>query len=164
MPAKSKPAPKSRKADGTEKKRWSAAERKDRGHDPRRRGGQSNPSPRRPDDADRSPVARDSAGRADRPAYQRDDRRPSANREDRRPAPARAERRPATRWDDQPRPAHDDGRRSSFDRNDRRPAFNRDDRRPSYRREDRPAYNRDDRRPSSFDRNDRRPAFNRDDR
>ena len=49
MPAKSKSAPKSRKADGTEKKRWSSAERKDRGHDPRRRGGQSNPSPRRED-------------------------------------------------------------------------------------------------------------------
>jgi superfamily II DNA/RNA helicase len=159
MPAKSKPAPKSRRADGTEKKRWSAAERKERGHGPRRRGGQSNLSPRRdPRHVEDSPrdtaPTRPTAGQDERPA--RPSRHPSF--ENRRAAGARTDRRPATRWDD-PRPALDrEDRRPAFDRQDRRPAFDRQDRRPPLDRETRrPSLNRDDRRPTTS-RDERRRA------
>ncbi len=177
MPAKSKPAPKSHKADGTEKRRWSSAERKDRGHDPRRRGGQSNPSPRRDERDERRPAA---AERSERPAYNRDDRRPASadrtarpafNRSDRPAYGDRTERPAANRGD---RPSYGNrAERPAFNRNDRGPSAGRDDRRPSYGdRSERPAYNRDDRRPAAGrddrrpsygDRNDR-PAYNRDDR
>ncbi|MBP2416498.1 DEAD/DEAH box helicase [Microlunatus capsulatus] len=178
MPAKSTPAPKSRKADGTEKKRWSAAERKDRGHDPRRRGGQSGPTPRREGRDDRRP----SGERSERPAYSRDDRRsssgerterPAYNRDDRRPSYGERTERPAYNRDDRRPSSGDRGERPAYNRDDRRPAGGRDDRRPSYgERTERPAYNRDDRRPAA-NRDDRRPsygerterpAYNRDDR
>ncbi|WP_375429810.1 DEAD/DEAH box helicase [uncultured Friedmanniella sp.] len=180
--------PKSFKSDGTEKKRWSSSERKERGHDPRRRGGQpattwgtSRPErredvrPERRSDSVRSAgPARDdrrpSSARDDRPRWENrsDDRRPSTDRNDRRPAFNRDDR-PAFNRDDRPAFNRDD-RRPSNDRDERRPSFNRDDRpsykrddRPSYNRDDRPSYNRDDRRPSN-DRDERRPSFNRDDR
>jgi superfamily II DNA/RNA helicase len=181
MPAKSKPAPKSRKADGTEKKRWSSAERKERGHDPRRRGGQSNPSPRRDarpaEDRTHDAAARPTVRRDERPAREErrpsfndrrpltkwDDRRPTGGRDDRRPAFDREDRRPSFNRDERPSFNRDD-RRPAFDRDDRRPSFNRDDRRPAFNRDDRrPASDRDDRRPS-FDRDDRRPSYNRDER
>ncbi|WP_375423699.1 DEAD/DEAH box helicase [uncultured Friedmanniella sp.] len=185
MPAKSKPAAKSHKADGTEKKRWSASERKERGHDPRRSGGQrvgrgesttwgttrperrEDVRPERRDDARRSGPARDDrrpvTGRVDRPRWEnRRDDRPAYNRDD------RSAQRPSTgsgsggdNRDDR-RPSFNRDDRPAYNRDDRRPSFNRDDRRPSFNRDDRPAFNRDDRRPS-FNRDDR-PAFNRDDR
>ena len=194
MPAKSRPAPKSTKSDGTEKKRWSASERKERGHDPRRRGGQTGPGTardaRRPafDRSDRRPVT----SRDERPSFDRSDRRPSSGR-DERTSFDRGDRRPAGR-DERPsfnrddrRPGRDerpsfnrDDRRPAYDRDDRRPSFNRDDRRPAAGRDERPSSNRDDRRPSfnrddrrpttgrddrpSYNRDDRRPSFNRDDR
>jgi superfamily II DNA/RNA helicase len=101
-----------------------------------------NDRPARPAYNDRAerPAYNDRAARAERPAYNREDRpaRPAYNREDRAP---RAER-PAYGTD---RPAR------SYDRPDRaeRPAYNREDR-PA-----RPAYNREDRAPRSFDRDDR---------
>src|SRR4051794_1133935 len=165
MPAKSKPAPKSRRADGTEKKRWSAAERKERGHGPRRRGGQSNLTPRRdPRHVEESPrdtvPTRPTAGLDERPA--RPARHPSF--ENRRAAGARTDRRPATRWEDR-RPAFDrEDRRPSLDRDARRPSVSREDRRPSVGREDRrPSTSRDERRRAPKVR-DARPGYFREDR
>jgi len=167
MPAKSKPAPKSRKADGTEKKRWSAAERKERGHDPRRRGGQSNPStlrdPRHTEDTARAPYA-GAARPDDRQGAARDDRRPSSARDDRRPTSIWADRRPSFDRPDR-RPSFDrPDRRPSFDRPDRRPSVGRDDRRPGWNREERDrSRSFDERRPGRTPRDDR-PAYHREDR
>jgi superfamily II DNA/RNA helicase len=148
MPAKSKSAPKSRKADGTEKKRWSSAERKDRGHDPRRRGGQSNASTRRDDrPASNRDDRRPTGERAERPAFNRDDRRPAGERSE-RPTFSRDDRRPSFNRDDR-RPTGERSERPVFNRDDRRPSFNRDDRRPAGERSERPTFSRDDRRPSS---------------
>jgi superfamily II DNA/RNA helicase len=93
-PARSAPAArkprvaKSTKADGTPKKRWSAAERSARGIAPRRGGGQ--PRARTRDDA---PVERETRSFSERETVSRPPRRefdPSARRDDSRP-PRRSE-------------------------------------------------------------------------
>lgn len=97
--------PKSFKADGTPKKRWTPDERSARGHGPRSRGGQRDD--RRPNDRDPQPYAGDGSSygedrrraaaerkNADRPRQDRYDRRDRDDRpRDDRPREDRGERR-----------------------------------------------------------------------
>ena len=177
--------PKSTKADGTPKKRWSAAERAAKGMPPRRSGGQRSGGQRGGGFTDGEIKPRfgggrqrfSDEGRGERPRVDRDERR--SFRDDRRDdRPARGDRDTRRPWDrddrpsfkrddrrdDRPRYERDDRPQRSFNR-DERPSFKRDDRpwKRDDRREDRPRFERDDRPRRSFDR-DERPSFNRNDR
>ncbi len=178
---------KSHKADGTPKKRWSAAERSERGHGVRTSGGRSRsdrperegsfsarperfrPESARPDRASQDDRPR-KFDRDERPrSFDRDERPRSFDHDERPRRFDRDERPRAKNRDDRPRFERDD-RPRRFDREDR-PSFNRDDRPRTANRDERPRFDRDDRsrsfnrddRPRKFDRDDR-PSFSRDDR
>ena len=138
-----KKAPKSRKADGTPKKRWTTADRAAKGAKPRSGGGHRPYEGSRPyvdrnersssdDRAPRSDSGRDD--RAPRSDSGRDDRR-SFDRRDSDPSDRRSfDRRDSGSSDRRSFDRRDSG---SSDRRDSRPSFS-GDRRPSDRR-DRPA-------------------------
>ncbi|WP_460743997.1 DEAD/DEAH box helicase [Mariniluteicoccus endophyticus] len=158
---KKKSAPKSFKADGTPKKRWSPAERAERGHSPRRGGGQPRSFGRRDDRSsnERSFDRRDDRSSNERSYDRRDDRSSNERSYDRRDdRGARNTDRggrnfPSTRGD---RGFNRDDRGDrGFRRDDR---ASRDDRRGGHNRDER-GYNRDDR---GYNRDDR--GYNRDDR
>jgi superfamily II DNA/RNA helicase len=187
MPAKS------RKADGTPKVRWSAADRAARGHGPRRRGGQARPHPavnpetgRRPE----RPVAGQTKPKARTPEQRppikpfrvRPERRAPAERWER---PDRAEQRDrperAGRVDRGERPERRDRPEtaSRFERPERRDRPQRPEGRERFQRTDRPEtanrFERTDRRdrpqgrdgrerPERFERPERRERFERPER
>ncbi|OYN95537.1 DEAD/DEAH box helicase [Enemella evansiae] len=173
--APGKSRPKSFKADGTPKKRWSASERSERGHAPRRSGGKprverdrferSSEERRTPDRRGRSFAKVEP--RQDRDFRDRDDRRDFRSRDDRRDFRDRDDRR-TDRRDFRDR----DDRRNFRDRDDRRTDRrdfrDRDDRRDFRSRDDRRDFrDRDDRRTDRRDfrdRDDRRDFRSRDDR
>ena len=154
-------APKSFKADGTPKKRWSASERSERGHAPRRSGGK--PRSERSDRFERSErPERDERRTPDRRGRSfakveprqrrdfRDDRRDDRRdfRDDRRDFRDRDDRRDFRKRDDHRDFRSRDDRRDFRDRDDRRDFGKRDD-----RRDDRRDFrDRDDRRPRGKDR------------
>ncbi|WOP18923.1 DEAD/DEAH box helicase [Raineyella sp. LH-20] len=148
--------PKSHKADGTPKKRWTADERAARGHGPRHRGGQRDDSPRRDyGDAPRRDFGdaprRD---RGDRWEDRRDDRRERSER------PERSDRRGSYDRDARPQSRGDDRDRSydrGYDRdrgNDRGPRRDRGDRGPAAYNGDGRSYG-EDRRRAAAERRDR---------
>ena len=186
-----KRAAKSHKADGTPKKRWSAAERAEKGHGPRTRGGRRDNdfAPRwgsqdrterrdgdRSRDGDRNRAWGDRPQRSDRFPRddRRDDRRPNRDdrprferndrfndRDDRRSRPARD-----GHWGGDVRAREDRGGRVWTGERDDRPRRNdRFERRDRFDRDDRPRrFDRDDRPGDRFDRDDRPRRFDRDDR
>ncbi len=135
-----KSAPKSFKADGTPKKRWSAAERAEQGHGHRRSGGQPRSSNFR---SDRAP-AEDRSGR-------------SANERSFDAPEGRSYERPETKSyerSDRPKTYDREGAKS-YDRGAPAKTYERSDRpAKAYDRTDRPAkaYDRTDRPTRSFDR------------
>ncbi|MET1008008.1 MAG: DEAD/DEAH box helicase, partial [Propionibacteriaceae bacterium] len=149
-----KSAPKSFKADGTPKKRWSAAERAEQGHGARRSGGQSRSSgfrTDRPSTSDRS-VRSENERSFDAPE----------GRSYERPEAAKSYDRPKT-YDrtDRPKTYDRDDRTKSYDRDDRPKSYDRADRTKSYDRDDRAkSYDRDDR-PKTYDRADRSKSYDR---
>lgn len=158
--------PKSYKADGTPKKRWSAQERAARGHAKRTGGGK-----RSYERDDKRPYGRDDRGRDERRPHDRDERR-SYGRDDRRSG--RDDRRGYDRDDKRPYGREGRGRdeRRSYGRDDRgrdeSRSFGRDDRR-SFGRDDKPSYGRkpygkrDDRREDRYSDRPRKSAWGRDD-
>lgn len=146
LPNQNKPrkSPKSKKSDGTPKKRWSPEQRAAKGHGPRKRGGQERSWPTR-DARSTSPDARSEW-------RDRGDRAGSVEGE--------YVRRP--RWEDRPSDGGSEPRgESRFGRDDRRSRFG-DDRAGRGERRERGAGfgERKDR----FDRDDRGPRFGGDDR
>jgi len=122
--------PKSRKSDGTPKKRWSADERRDRGHAPRRSGGQRQRDERSSRD-DRG-FGRDERayGTSERRGFDKSER--TYGKGERRGF-GRGERR------DEPRYSRDEPRYSRDE-----PRYSRDE--PRYSRDEPRGYARDDRR------------------
>ncbi|GAA2097991.1 hypothetical protein GCM10009841_10660 [Microlunatus panaciterrae] len=164
-PKKARKVPKSFKVDGTPKKRWSSAERADRGLGPRKSGGQPNRAQRRREQFG-APVT--SAG-AERPRFDREsDDRPARDKTPRGDNRSRSDERPRfdRKTDERPRFDRNTDERPRFDRNtDERPRFDRNtDERPRFDRktDERPRFDRKtDERPR-FDRNtDERPRFER---
>ena len=170
-----KKKPKSHKADGTPKRRWTAAERAARGHKPRKSGGVRNPEARARRDEIPGRVERaDWHERRDDPRqsrFSRDDRDGDHSRGGRfrdRDEPFRDggrfrgdDRRDSGRW----RGEHDADRREGR-RYDSRRDWDRDSRRPGRRDVDRDADRRGWRDDRGFERHDsdRRRGFDRDDR
>ncbi|MCT1460247.1 DEAD/DEAH box helicase [Aestuariimicrobium sp. p3-SID1156] len=162
--ANSKKGPKSSKADGTPKKRWSAAERAERGHAPRRSGGVRSQGiePRfgsgRPRSGGEQRSFERDAQRSERPARRDDFRRDDFRRDDfRRDDFRRDDFRRDQRGDRQSSWGRQDRPQRGFDREDRPRDDRRTDERRSWGRDDRPqrSFDREDRGSRGWDRNDR---------
>jgi superfamily II DNA/RNA helicase len=172
-------APKSFKADGTPKKRWSAAERAEQGHGARRRGGQTSSSSRAEQSGSR-PARSENERSFDRPegagakSYDRSERPRTFDRTERAKTPDRSagpksyDRSSGTKSYDRSAGTKSYDRSSgtkSYDRPERTSSWDRPERsnhRPE-RSNDRPVQNTNDRpeRTNTFSRPERSGGFNR---